>query len=198
MWGGFQDQCFAFQGWKYTNKDTNGRESWKECWDSFLWTRERFSLRNSPSRNSALFSSRRSAWPVFNQSRQRSFLKKFQVHNVLYGRGKHVLKREFLFLWRFHRRFEHFDIGVKVKCCCLYCSIVIHFLIHHLPFKNFAECYFFPITQSLNTAWMKFDAFVYTFYPRWKMYLKYEKVLLSFIDKLVDFWSPNLAFWKKF
>ena len=43
------------------------------------------------------------------------FLKKLEVHSVLYGHWKYVFKREFLCLERFHGRFLHFDIGVKEK-----------------------------------------------------------------------------------
>ena len=40
------------------------RESSKECSAFFLWRKGSFSSRNRPSRNSTLFSSRRSAWSV--------------------------------------------------------------------------------------------------------------------------------------
>ena len=42
------------------------------------------------------------------------FLKKLEVHSVLYGQGKYVFKREFLYLSRYGS-FLHFDIVVKEK-----------------------------------------------------------------------------------
>ena len=61
--GGFLDQSFAFQDWKHAAKRHKmGRESSKECPVSLLWTNESLSLWNCLSRNSTLFSSRRSAW----------------------------------------------------------------------------------------------------------------------------------------
>ena len=47
----------------------------------------------------------------FETTKAANFLKKFQVHSVLYGQGKYVFKREFLCF----ERFLHFDIGVKEK-----------------------------------------------------------------------------------
>ena len=49
------------------------RESSKECSAFFLWRKGSFSSRNRPSRNSTLFSSRRSPWSVLkcNQSQRR-------------------------------------------------------------------------------------------------------------------------------
>ena len=43
------------------------------------------------------------------------FLKKLEVHSMLYGQGKYVFKREFLYLQRFPGRFQHFDVGVIEK-----------------------------------------------------------------------------------
>ena len=51
----------------------------------------------------------------FEPTKAAKSLKKLQVHSVLYGQGKYVFKREFLYLERFHGRFVHFDIGVKEK-----------------------------------------------------------------------------------
>ena len=41
------------------------RESSKECSFSFFWTNQSFSLRNYPSKNLTLFSSRQNTWPIF-------------------------------------------------------------------------------------------------------------------------------------
>ena len=49
------------------------------------------------------------------------------------------IRTEVLFLYMFH-------------------WIAIHFLIHYLPFNNFAVCYFFFITRALNTvAWIPLE-----------------------------------------
>ena len=57
--------------------------------------------------------SERLAW--FEPTEAARFLKKLEVHSVLYGHRKCVFEREFLCLERFHGRFLHFDIGVKEK-----------------------------------------------------------------------------------
>ena len=56
------------------------RESSKDFLAFFLWRKGSFSSRNRPSRNSTLFSSRRSAWSVLkcNHARQRSFCRTFR------------------------------------------------------------------------------------------------------------------------
>ena len=60
-------------------------------------------------------------------------------------------------------------------------SVVVQCMFHcHSRILQWAT--FFPITRALTTAWMKFDAFIYTSYPRWKNYIKYERVLLSSND----------------
>ena len=41
--------------------------------------------------------------------------KKLKVHFILYGQGNYVFKREFVYLWRFHGCFVHFEIGMKEK-----------------------------------------------------------------------------------
>ena len=58
-------QEFCISGLKYTVKRQKmERESSKECSAFFLWRKGSFSSRNRPSRNSTLFSSRRSPWSV--------------------------------------------------------------------------------------------------------------------------------------
>ena len=90
-----------------------------------------------------------------------------------------IIKTNVLFLYMFH-------------------WITIHFLIHHLPFKNFAVCCLFSITRALNHSWNRlnevcFQLFVYGFIfslKKWA-YLKYERVLLYSNDRLVGFSSPS-------
>ena len=48
-------------------------ENSKECSVFFLWRKGSFSSRNRPSRNSTLFSSRRSAWSVLNATKAAIF-----------------------------------------------------------------------------------------------------------------------------
>ena len=52
----------------------------------------------------------------FEPTEAARFLKKVEVHSVLYGHRKYVFKREFLCLERFHGRFLHFDLSVKKMC----------------------------------------------------------------------------------
>ena len=47
----------------------------------------------------------------FEPTEAARFLKKLEVHSVLYGQGKNVFKREFLYL----SSFLHFNIDVKKK-----------------------------------------------------------------------------------
>ena len=81
----------------HRQKTQKERESLKEYSVAFLQTNESFSLRNCPSRNSTLFSSRRSDCGLFWTKRTKAskFLKKFQVHSVLYNQGKYFLKGRF-------------------------------------------------------------------------------------------------------
>ena len=64
-------------------KDSYGKEKFKRML-SFLFEdkRKRFLTKLSLERNSTLLSSRRSAWPVWNQPRQRSFKRNFRY--ILY------------------------------------------------------------------------------------------------------------------
>ena len=55
-------------------------ESSKEISVLFLWAEESFSLWNCSSRNSILFSSRRSAWPVLKCNQDGDVLENFAVH----------------------------------------------------------------------------------------------------------------------
>ena len=55
-------------------------ESSKESSVSFLWAKESFSLRNCSSRNSTLFSSRWSAWPVFKCNQGGDVFENFEVY----------------------------------------------------------------------------------------------------------------------
>ena len=51
----------------------------------------------------------------FEPTEAARFLKKLEVHSVLYGHRKYLFRGEFLCLDRFHGRFLHFDIGLKEK-----------------------------------------------------------------------------------
>ena len=51
----------------------------------------------------------------FEPTEAARFLRKLEVHSVLYGHRKYVFKREFLCLEGFHGLFLHFDIGLKEK-----------------------------------------------------------------------------------
>ncbi|CAH3125860.1 unnamed protein product [Porites lobata] len=78
------------------------RESSKECSDFFLWRKGSFSSRNRPSRNSTLFSSRRS--PCISLLSRGSTRHRFEVttsrsredisgfHNITFGQGVVVSK----------------------------------------------------------------------------------------------------------
>ena len=55
-------------------------ESSKESSVSFLWAKESFSLRNCSSRNSTLFSSRWSAWPVLKCNQGGDVFENFEVY----------------------------------------------------------------------------------------------------------------------
>ena len=56
-----------------------------------------------------------SSWLCFEPTEAARFLKKLEVHSVLYGHRKRLFKREFFCLERFQGRFLHFDIGLKEK-----------------------------------------------------------------------------------
>ena len=71
-----------------------GRESSKECSAFFSWRKGSFSSRNRPSRNSTLFSSRRSSWSVLKCNQ---VSEDFQVHFALYGQDNYVFEREFMY-----------------------------------------------------------------------------------------------------
>ena len=71
------------------------RESSKECSVSFLWTNENFLLWNCLSRNSTLFSSRRSVWLVFNKPRQRGQFSEETSGTFCTLWSRKVFKREF-------------------------------------------------------------------------------------------------------
>ena len=103
-------------------------------------------------------------------------------------------------------------LELKLKCCFsvyMFHWITIHFLIHYLPFKYqakyFAVCCLFSLSRALNTAetaWMKFNIclrlyiYIYIIAEKWA-YLKYERVLFYFNDRLNGFSTPNLPFKKK-
>ena len=64
-WLGSPCRCFKTRVLHFEFKRQKmERKSSKECSAFFLWRKECFSSRNRPSRNSNLFSSRRSAWSV--------------------------------------------------------------------------------------------------------------------------------------
>ena len=75
------------------------RESSKECSAFFLWRKGSFSSRNRPSRNSTLFSSRRSAWSVLkcNQGSQ-VFAEFLGTFCTLWPRQLRFLKGIYVFL----------------------------------------------------------------------------------------------------
>ena len=54
-------------------KTKNGKRKFKERSGFFSWMKGSFSSRNRPSRNSTLFSSRRSAWSVLNATKAAIF-----------------------------------------------------------------------------------------------------------------------------
>ena len=80
----------------------------------FVDKRELFALKFSFENCFLHGGSDRLAWfePTVEAAR---FLKKLEVHSVLYGHRKCVFEREFLCLERFHGRFLYFDIGAKEK-----------------------------------------------------------------------------------
>ena len=101
-------------------KDTSGKRKFKRVFRFlFVDKRELFAMKLSFEEfNLICFlhgGSERLA--CFEPTEAARFLKKLEVHSVLYGHRKYVFKRKFLCLERFHgvRRFLHFDIGVKEK-----------------------------------------------------------------------------------
>ena len=75
--------------------------------------------------------------------------------------------------------------------------IAIHFLIHYLPFKNFAVCCSFSIThariQLKLLEWSLFAVVCLRLYILTeKAYLKYERVLPYSNDRLVGFSTASL------
>ena len=79
----------------------------------FVDKRELFAMKLSFEEfNLVFFTAHHSAWLSLACF---EFLKKLEVHCVLYGHRNYVFKREFLCSERFHGRFLHFDNGVKEK-----------------------------------------------------------------------------------
>ena len=77
-------------------------------------------------------------------------------------------------------------------------SVVVQY-VFHCHSRIFQCATFFPITRTLNTAWMKFDAFIYTFYPRWKkVSIKNMKEFSLILTTPVAFSSLSLALNKTF
>ena len=106
--GGFQDQSFAFQDWKYADK----RHKWKEKvqWNAqfpFCGQTKDFAMKLS------FEEFNHGSLACFEPSKAARIRKKLEVHSVCHGQGKYVFKREYLYLKKFHGRFLHFDIGVK-------------------------------------------------------------------------------------
>ena len=93
------------------------RESSKECLDSFfVYKPELFAMKLSFEEFNLFFlPGGLERLACFEPTGAARFLKKLEVHSVLYGHRKYVFKREFLCLQRFHGRFPHFDIAVKEK-----------------------------------------------------------------------------------
>ena len=54
-------------------------------------------LWNCSSRNSTLFASRWSVWPVLNCNQGSDVLENFEVHFLLYGQGNNFFKRKFMY-----------------------------------------------------------------------------------------------------
>ena len=71
----------------------------------------------------------------------------FFIHNINSKHDRETTDRE---LFRNSSDDLLAFLELKLKCCLKW--IVIHFLIHCLPCKNFAVCYSFLITIALNTA----------------------------------------------
>ena len=75
------------------------RESSKECSAFFLWRKGSFSSRNHPSRNSTLFSSRRSAWSVLKCNQDREVFAEFSgTFWTLWPRQLRFWKAVYVFL----------------------------------------------------------------------------------------------------
>ena len=81
-------------------KDTNGKRKFKRLLRLiFVDKRELFAMKLSLKEfNLVFFPADQSAWLVFEPTEAARFLKKLEVHSVLYGQGKNVFKREFLYL----------------------------------------------------------------------------------------------------
>jgi len=90
-------------------------ESLKECSVFFSRRKGSFSSRNRPSRNSTLFSSRRSAWSVLNATKAAKFLLNSQVHFAPYGQENYVFEREFMYVYSFIDVLYIFFFGAKEK-----------------------------------------------------------------------------------
>ena len=84
----FTVPSFNFYGWMWSSVISflsvlwwrGYCESSKESLVFFLWAKESFSLRNCSSRNSTLFSSRWSAWPVLKCNQGGDFFENFEVY----------------------------------------------------------------------------------------------------------------------
>ena len=88
------------------------------------------------------------------------------------------------------------------RCFYIFHWIAIHFLIHYLPFRNFAVCSSFSWLVPSIKLYSSDEVFcacfqlVYSFLfslKKWA-YLKYERVMLYSNDRHVGFSSQNLSF----
>ena len=97
-------------------KDTSGKRKFKSAHIPFCVQTRAFRYEIVFRGNPPCFLHGRSErLTCFEPTEAARFLKKLEVHSVLYGRRKCFFEREFLCLERFHGRFLHFDIGVKEK-----------------------------------------------------------------------------------
>ena len=94
--GGFQDQSFTFLDWKYTNKrDADGKRKFKRML-RFLFVDEwkLFVVKLSFEKFNLVFFTAESL-ACFEPIKAARFLKKLEVHSVLYGQEEFVFKRQF-------------------------------------------------------------------------------------------------------
>ena len=115
--GGFKTKVLYIKIENTPIKDTNGKRKFKRIL-SFLFVDKRklFAVKLPFEEfNLVFYTADRSAWLVFNQPRQRSFRRHLRYIPYSMIKEKYVVKKEFLYLKRFHGCFLHFDIGVKEK-----------------------------------------------------------------------------------
>ena len=93
--GGFQDQSFAFLDWKYINKSRRWKEKvQKNARFLFVDKWKLFVMKLSFEKFNLVFFTAESL-ACFEPIKAARFLKKLEVHSVLYGQEKLVFKRQF-------------------------------------------------------------------------------------------------------